>query len=297
MIKSVFSIKDLENLSGIKAHTLRIWEKRYNLLQPQRTDTNIRYYNLASLQKLLNIKHLNQNGYKISKIAKLSQTEIGDKIKLVSKKELPYTLALADFKMAMINFDANLFHETYRRLSENLDFSRIFMDVFIPLLDELGLLWQINTVRPSHEHFITGLIKQIILSNIQEIHFRQKQASHKGVFVLFLPDNEMHDIGITYIYYELLKKNYKAIYLGQSLPLESLLDFNDVYDQTTFVSYFTVKPDVEEIDNYIARFDSEIDPNKKHKLWLLGRQTNYITKNLPDRIQKFDNIQSLVQNI
>lgn len=297
MIKSIFSIKDLENLSGIKAHTLRIWEKRYNLLQPQRTDTNIRYYNLASLQKLLNIKHLNQNGYKISKIAKLSQTEIGDKIKLVSKKELPYTLALADFKMAMINFDANLFHETYRRLSENLDFSRIFMDVFIPLLDELGLLWQINTVRPSHEHFITGLIKQIILSNIQEIHFRQKQASHKGVFVLFLPDNEMHDIGITYIYYELLKKNYKAIYLGQSLPLESLLDFNDVYDQTTFVSYFTVKPDVEEIDNYIARFDSEIDPNKKHKLWLLGRQTNYITKNLPDRIQKFDNIQSLVQNI
>lgn len=297
MIKSVFSIKDLENLSGIKAHTLRIWEKRYNLLQPQRSETNIRHYDLASLQKLLNIKHLNQNGYKISKISKLSPAEINDLIKAVSKKEFSHTLEITEFKMAMINFDANLFHKIYRRLSENFDFTHIFIEVFIPLLDELGLLWQSNTVRPSHEHFITGLIKQIIFSKIQEAHFRQNKTSHNGVFVLYLPDNEMHDIGITYIYYELLKKNYKVIYLGQSLPLDSLLDFNDVYDQVTFVSYFTVKPDVAELDNYIARFDSEIDPNKKHKLWLLGRQTGYVTKNLPDRIRKFENIQALIQNI
>ncbi|MDP2060266.1 MAG: MerR family transcriptional regulator [Flavobacteriaceae bacterium] len=297
MVKSVFSIKDLENLSGIKAHTLRIWEKRYDLLQPQRTDTNIRYYNLVSLQKLLNIKYLNQNGYKISKIAKLSNVELAEKIKEVSRNDFPHALALADFKMAMINFDANHFHETHKRLSENLDFSQIFMDVFIPFLNELGLLWQTDSVRPSHEHFITGLIKQIILSNIQEIHAQQKQTTHKGVFVLYLPENEIHDIGITYLYYELLKNNYKTIYLGQSLPLESLIDFDDIYDEITFVTYFTVKPNIEDLDNYLVRFDTQINPNQKHKLWLIGRQTNYIMGKLPVQIQKFDSIQSLVDKI
>jgi DNA-binding transcriptional MerR regulator len=297
MVKSVFSIKDLENLSGIKAHTLRIWEKRYDLFQPQRTDTNIRYYNLESLQKLLNVKYLNQNGYKISKIAKLSKDELADKIKEVSRNDLPYSLALADFKMSMINFDANLFLETYKSLSKNLNFSQIFIDVFIPFLNELGLLWQTDSVRPSHEHFITGLIKQIILSNIQEIHARHKQSTHKGVFVLYLPENEIHDIGITYIYYELLKRNYKTIYLGQSLPIESLKDFDDIYDEITFVSYFTVKPDVEELDNYIMRFHAEINTSKNHKLWLLGRQTNYMMGKLPDRVQKFGSIQSLVDKI
>lgn len=297
MVKSIFSIKDLENLSGIKAHTLRIWEKRYDLFQPQRTDTNIRYYNLESLQKLLNVKYLYQNGYKISKIAKLGKDELADKIKEVSQNDFPHSLALADFKMSMINFDANLFHETYIRLTENLNFTQIFMNVFIPFLNELGLLWQTDSVRPSHEHFITGLIKQIILSNIQEIHTKQKQTTHKGLFVLYLPENEIHDIGITYIYYELLKKNYKTIYLGQSLPIESLIDFEDIYDEITFLSYFTVKPDIEDLDNYLIRFDTQINPNKKHKLWLLGHQTNYITGSLPENILKFSSIQSLVDKI
>lgn len=152
-VKSKFSIKDLENLTGIKAHTIRIWEKRYNLLSPNRTDTNIRFYELADFQKLLNVSYLNNNGYKISKIATLEGNKIPELVRQIAAKSNLNSHAINSFKLSMLNFDQVLFYKTYERLEKEKSFRDIFYTIFIPLLTELGLLWQTDTITPAHEHF------------------------------------------------------------------------------------------------------------------------------------------------
>src|SRR5690606_41017589 len=131
MVKTQFGIKDLENLSNVKAHTLRIWEKRYNLLEPDRTDTNIRKYNIENLKKLLNITYLYNAGYKISKIANLSPGQIQDLIKNnIQGFDSEYMLNV--FKSAMFEFDGELFDETLEKLSEKKSFREIFSEIFVP---------------------------------------------------------------------------------------------------------------------------------------------------------------------
>ena len=167
-IKSTFSIKDLENLSGVKAHTIRIWEKRYELLEPMRTDTNIRLYDIKNLQKLLNVVLLTNFGYKISKISKLSQEEIEKSVLKIQTDKTINSHVLSNFKMAMLNFDQPLFIKTYNSLVTEKSFSKIFCETFIPFLEEIGILWSINTITPAHEHFISHLIKHKILIEIEK---------------------------------------------------------------------------------------------------------------------------------
>ena len=133
LIKQNFSIKDLENLSGIKAHTIRMWEKRYNILTPERTDTNIRMYDSSSLQKILNIAFLNENGYKISRISKLSEEEITAMVHRITSSISDENRAINQFKMAMMNFDESLFDKTYKALLEKKTFKTIFNNIFLPL--------------------------------------------------------------------------------------------------------------------------------------------------------------------
>ena len=161
-IKNSFSIKNLEDISGIKAHTIRIWEKRYNLLSPERTNTNIRKYSLDSLRKLLNITLLYNNGIKISKIAKLSETEIPVLVRDLSLKSKSEQTSINALKLSMINFDSLLFDLTFNEVIKVKDFEFVYMKIFVPLMTELGILWQTGAISPSHEHFITNLIKQKI---------------------------------------------------------------------------------------------------------------------------------------
>ena len=197
-IKVNFSIKDLENLTGIKAHTIRIWEKRYNLLSPDRSDTNIRNYSLTSFQKLLNISYLNNNGLKISKIASLKEEEIPIKVREIASRGKVEDHAINAFKVAMLNFDQVLFYNTYNNLIENKTFNDVFYTVFLPLLKDIGLLWQTHTISPAHEHFISVHIKQKILLNIERLQSLEPKPTSK-TYVLFLPDNEIHDIGLLYL--------------------------------------------------------------------------------------------------
>ncbi|WP_204347065.1 MerR family transcriptional regulator [Psychroserpens algicola] len=296
-IKSRFSIKDLENLSGIKAHTIRIWEKRYNLLEPERTDTNIRYYNLNNLQKLLNISYLNNNGYKISKLAAIESSKIPDLVRDVAQKDKTNDHILSTFKLAMINFDQKLFYDTYTALEKEKSFTDIFYQDFIPLLSEIGLLWQTDTITPAHEHFATTLIRQKILVNT-EILQAQNQSNTKDVFVLFLPDNEVHELGLMMLNYEIIAKGKQSIYLGQSVPVTSLEDVLEYYDSITFVSYFTVKPEKDHIENYLNTFYDKILTNPNTKLWVLGRMLNEANlKSLPKHVTAFDTIESLVKKL
>ncbi|RTY74805.1 MerR family transcriptional regulator [Flavobacterium sp. LS1P28] len=292
-VKNVFSIKDLENLSGIKAHTIRIWEKRYNILQPMRTDTNIRLYDLVSLQKLLNITLLHDYGYKISKIATYPQEKIPSLVREIISSKTAKSHAISEFKMAMMNFDQELFFNTYNWLIAEKSFKEVFHQVFIPLMNELGLLWQSDTITPAHEHFISYLIKQKLLVNTEKLQVL-KQTKVDKVFVLSLPMNEIHELGLMYLNYEILLHGYKTIYLGESMPIENLKDLKKHFDSIIFVSYLTVQPERCQLDGYIQKMSDELVDDTT-ELWYIGRMIEFIKEEeLSDRITLFSSITELV---
>lgn len=296
-IKNQFSIKDLENLTGIKAHTIRIWEKRYNLLQPKRTDTNIRYYDLASFQKLLNVSYLNNNGYKISNIATIEEHKIPILVREIAAENNIESHAINAFKLSMLNFDQTLFYNTYESLLKEKAFDEIFYDIFIPLLTEIGLLWQTDTITPAHEHFLTSLLRQKILINTEKIQSRQINKSKK-TFVLYLPENEIHELGLMFINHQIVSLGYQSIFLGFSVPLESLADLKTYYDEIIYISYFTVKPEKDDINDYMSKFYSSLIENSNTELWILGQMLNYLdTDKLPNQVKTFKSIQSLIDKL
>ena len=295
-VKTNFSIKNLEHLSGIKAHTIRIWEKRYNLFEPERTETNIRFYNLDSLQKLLNISMLYQNGFKISKIAKMETNEIKEKVHTITIQKSPYDWSLGLFKLSMINFDQRLFTNTFDELIEKMSFGEIYQSIFTPLMIELGVLWQTNSISPSHEHFITSLIKQKIHSLCEKLQENQPQNSDQ-TFVLYLPDNEIHELGLLYLNYEILDRGHKTIFLGQSVPTTSLSNFQDKSDKMIFVSCFTIEPNYDRVDEYLEDFENEVLSAIGAELWVTGYQAKHIAKPKNPRIRIFESSAELIKEL
>ncbi|OOG76120.1 MerR family transcriptional regulator [Flavobacterium sp. A45] len=295
-VKNVFSIKDLENLSGVKAHTIRIWEKRYNVLQPMRTDTNIRLYSLPSLQKLLNITLLHDYGYKISKIATFNEEKIVEMIREIVSKKNAKNHAVNAFKMAMMNFDQDLFSNTYNWLLEEKTFKEIFNQVFIPLMEEIGLLWQTDTITPAHEHFISCLLLKKILVNIEKIE-ADKPINTDKVYVLSLPLNEIHELGLVYLHYEIVSRGYRVVYLGESMPLNYLKDLKKHFNSIIFLSYFTIQPDREYVNDYVQTMGEELLGDGS-QIWLIGKLTQYIDPNLiPVDVKVFDSIPDLIEKI
>lgn len=293
-VKNSFTIKNLEHLSGIKAHTIRIWEKRYNLFEPERTDTNIRMYDLENLQKLLNVTLLYNNGYKISKIARLSPQEVAENVHNLTINKSADDWSIGLFKLAMINFDQRLFTKTFNELLEQFSFREIFKNVFVPLMNELGVLWQTNSISPSHEHFITSLVKQKIHSMCEELQLQDNKRKDRR-FVLYLPDNEIHELGLLYLQYEVLNNGFQCVFLGQSVPLESLKNLVDIGEPITFLSYFTVEPGQDKINNYLNTFSSEIIENIDCDLWILGYQVQFIKEEIPNKIRTFKSIDDVIK--
>lgn len=269
-IKTIFTIKDLENISGVKAHTIRIWEKRYNLLQPNRTDTNIRYYSASSLQKLLNVALLNKHKHKISKIAQMSDEQI-----VLNARELAFKFAANDeavnaFKMAMFQFDKVLFNNTYNKLLHRKTFREIFKEIFVPFLHHVGLLWQTKTLLPAHEHFISNLIIQKIQLNTEKLEYAATNTDY--IYVFFLPENEIHEIGLMYLNYEMVLRGAQTVYLGESLPLDNLNYFFESELKVCFITSMTIRPYNDDILNYFYHID-DILKNTEHKLIAVGERT------------------------
>ena len=294
-IKKNFSIRDLENISGIKAHTIRIWEKRYNLLSPERSKTNIRYYSHQNLQKLLNIVLLNNNNYKISKISKMS-----DELINITARDLALNTTINDdainsLKLSMFKFDKVSFNTTYNKLLEKKNFREIFNEVFIPFLEHLGLLWQTETILPVHEHFISNLITQKIQINTDELKYTK--ISSDNVFILFLPANEIHELGLLYLNYELVLRGHRTIYLGQNLPLNNLNIFFDIHDKITFVASMTVRPYDDDIVEYFNTMDNIISLSS-HSLIAIGKKVmQFSSNNFKSKISLYPSISELLKEI
>jgi len=294
-IKSTFSIKNLENLSGIKAHTLRIWEKRYNLLEPERTDTNIRRYSLDSLKRLLNVTLLYNHGFKISKIASLNEEEIPELVRSIALKSNSEQVAINAFKLSMINFNYDLFDTNYNEILQHHDFQYVFLNVFMPLMRELGILWQTGAISPSHEHFITNLIKQKIHLQTELLQRKKPKRGEHPLFVIFLPENEIHELGVLYLNYLILNSGYRTIFLGQSLQTTSLETLYSYNTKFYFVTYLTVEPNKDEIMPFISQFHENLLKDRDSKLLIFGPQQIEIDiDKLPGQVELFRSVESFI---
>lgn len=244
-----YSIKDLEQLSSIKAHTLRVWEQRYEIIQPKRTPTNIRYYDDADLRLILNISFLNRNGYKISAIAKMDEQEIKDLVVGISDSNLEFPNQVNALVIAMVNLDEVRFEKIISTNTLQFGFEKTMMNIVYPFLSRIGILWQTGSINPAHEHFITNLIRQKLVVAIDGQISPQNPNAKK--YVLYLPEGELHELSLLFAAYVIKSRHNRAIYLGQSLPLKDLELINEVYSPDYIMTIITSYPTKDEIIAYV----------------------------------------------
>ncbi|MBV2245823.1 MAG: MerR family transcriptional regulator [Lentimicrobium sp.] len=215
-----YSIKDLEKLTGIKAHTIRIWEKRYGLISPERTSTNIRFYSDRDLRKLLNVSILNRNGLKISNIVTMDADEIHERIMDISEAAYDSNNQIEHLILAMIEFDELRFEKVLSSTIIKMGFDETVTKVLYPFFDKVGVLWQVGTIYPAQEHFVSYLIRQKLSIAIDA---QSLQTNHEAkTFLMWLPSNEWHELGLLFYNYLIRKNGFKSIYLGQSVPFEDI---------------------------------------------------------------------------
>jgi DNA-binding transcriptional MerR regulator len=218
---AVYSIKELEKLSGIKAHTIRIWEKRYGLIEPHRTNTNIRYYTDSELKRILNVAVLNRHGIKISSIARLSDLELREEILRVSTTSYSNDTLIDSMVLSMIDLDEYKLEAMIDKSINKIGFKSTVTDVLYPFLQKVGILWQSGDVYPAQEHFVSFLIRQKIIGATDRISSTFNQNGKK--FLLLLPEGEWHEISLLFSQYLIREANHEVIYLGQSVPYSDVL--------------------------------------------------------------------------
>lgn len=218
---AVYSIKELEKLSGIKAHTIRIWEKRYGLFDPHRTNTNIRYYTDNDLKKVLNVSLLNRHGIKISSIAKLNDLELKEEIIRVSSSSDSSDTLIDSMVLSMIDFDEYKLDSLVDKSINKIGLPSTLTDVLYPFLAKVGILWQSGDVYPAQEHFVSYLIRQKIIAATDRLPKSYNPQGKK--FLLFLPEGEWHEITLLFSQYLIKAANHEVIYLGQSVPYSDVL--------------------------------------------------------------------------
>lgn len=247
-----FSIKDLENYTGVKAHTIRIWEQRYGLLKPTRTDSNIRKYSDKELKTLLNVSLLNQRGHKISEIARMPESKISELIEEYSISGQNDDTIMATLKLAMLNFDEKLFCSVVDLRIATNGLEHTYLNILVPFLREIGVLWMSSSICPAQEHFISNLIRQKLYAQTNRI-LPDESALDAETFVLFLPEMEFHEISMLMLNFSLRSRGHRTIYLGQSVPLEDLYQVYQRVGAVKFVSIFTTHPNQVLLDSYFNK--------------------------------------------
>lgn len=248
---STYSIKDIEKFTGIKAHTIRIWEKRYRVIDPERTDTNIRYYSDADLKKLLNISILNRNGFKISDIVWMGEDELSEKVLQVTQRIYDADTQLEGLVVAMIELDELKFDKLLSSSIIKFGFEQAVLQVIYPFFERVGLLWQVGSISPAQEHFMSNLIRQKLIVAIDGL--AMGIANDSKTFLLFLPEGEWHEIGLLFSCYILRKRGYKVVYLGQSVPYDNLKEVVNLRNCNVLLTQFISAITNEGLQDYINR--------------------------------------------
>jgi DNA-binding transcriptional MerR regulator len=285
-----FSIKDLEKLSGIKAHTLRIWEQRYGILQPERTDTNIRWYCNDKLKHLLNVTFLYEHGVKISKIATLQPAEVAEEVNKIVDTETNVCDQVKGLVISMIELEEERFEKIITNNIRKQGFNYTIEKIVYPFLNKIGVMWQTGSINPAQEHFISNLIRQKLIVAIDGVVVSKNSKAKK--IVLFLPDGELHELSLLYFNYLLKSKGHSVIYLGQSVPMNDLKKVTEIRKPDTLISVFTHI--IEDPESLIKDLSVSF-PNTS--IFLSGCQViNKITK-LPGNVKLFSTPQDLLNLI
>ncbi len=248
---STYSIRDLEQLSGIKAHTLRIWEQRYAILAPERTDTNIRTYGDDELRLVLNISLLKDHGHKISEIAKLSVEELNQEVIKISDRQLNYPDQIQALTIAMLDLSEERFENIINKNILQFGFENTMIHIIYPFLTRIGTLWMTGSVGPAQEHFITNLIRQKVIVAIDAQAGNKRPDGKK--YMLFLPEGEFHEISLLFADYIIRARSNKVIYLGQSLPFNELMFAHKLHKPDFIFTVLTAVPSNHEVQPFVNR--------------------------------------------
>lgn len=288
MRKSQYSIKDLENLTSIKAHTIRIWEQRYDLLSPKRTDTNIRYYEDQDLKKLLNINLLYSNGLKISKIASLTDEEIIEESKKLIRKFSNEENSLVELIiMATIDLDTHKVYDILEESFKGKDIEDFYADTIIPLLHRIGSLWQLNSISVGHEHFFSNILREFILSKTAELPIPDKNSKKA---LLFLHEGEEHEISLFIYHYVLKRDGWNVIYLGARVPENDLEITYNQFKPNIVVTSFIATLSKEDFSKIVQKITS-IVPEKD--CIFSGYICNMYREEIPDKVRIIESREDL----
>jgi len=249
-----YSIKELEQLSGIKAHTIRIWEKRHQLIEPSRTQTNIRFYSDDDLKKIINVSLLNSNGLKISKIAGMTDEEMNQRIVELSESKKEAAIHIDQLVIAMVELDEEKFEKILSGIVLRFGFEETILQVIYPFLEKIGILWQTHHINPAHEHFISNLIRQKLIVAIDSLPIPPKSAKR---VMLFLPEHELHEIGLLFTNYRLRKHGLRTIYLGQTVPFADLKQTYEAHKPDLLLASITAPMSRITVSAYLERLINE----------------------------------------
>jgi DNA-binding transcriptional MerR regulator len=286
-----YSIKDLETLSGVKAHTIRIWEKRYGVITPDRTDTNIRTYCDSDLKKLLNIALLNNHGLKISKISKLNYDVLCQEVEKIAHTDSSYPTFIDRLVVSMVDLDRPKFEAILEDGTEKLGFEDFCIHVLYPFLQKVGVMWMANSINPAQEHFISRLIIQKMYVATDKLYTPEPKKT-KTIF--YLREGEMHEMGLLFYRYLMKKRGTDAIYLGQSVPLEDLKQVVHAHQPDYLVTAFVATIDSDSFEAHLKEL-SEAFP--KQKIIISGYQASEYHGDVPKNIVKTDDITQFVDYI
>ena len=287
---SIYSIRDLEQLSGIKAHTLRIWEQRYDILKPERTDTNIRTYDDKDLKLVLNIALLKDHGYKISEISKMEANEMSKEVMSISNKQLNYPDQIHALTISMLDLDEERFEKIVSTNTLQFGFENMMVNIIYPFLSRIGTLWITGSIGPAQEHFISNLIRQKLIVAIDGQLPSLRLGAKK--YLMYLPEGEMHEISLLFGNYIARSRQNKVIYLGQSLPFNELVFANTLHKPDYIFSVITSVPGQDEIQRYVYKLAKEF-PDAK--ILLTGYQVVGQDIDCPDNVEVITQIKQLME--
>jgi len=285
-----YSIRDLENMSGIKAHTLRIWEQRYNFINPKRTETNIRYYNGNDLKLILKVALLNQNGYKISKIAKMSEELMATTI--ISMQSIPENInfQITSLTTAMVDLEEDKFEKIVNNSISHNGFEFTMINLIYPFLQKIGILWLSNSINPAQEHFISNLVRQKLIIGIEQLKYKKINEA-KPHYLLFLPEGELHELGLLFAHYILKAREYRVTYLGASVPTKDATMVAKLKSIDIAFLIMTSFPKKRKMQEFVSTLSEQMGD---FKVMATGSLAQKIDFPLPENFKILSSVQGLV---
>lgn len=271
---AIYSINDLEKISGIKAHTLRIWEQRYGIIRPKRTPANIRFFDDEDLRHLLNIALLNRHGYKISKIAKMSPRDIQAAVATVAEVDHAYATQLDSLTLSVVEMDESKFSRIIDAHIKQSGFEKTMLEVIYPFMEKLSILWLSGSISAVQENFFTHLVRQKLIT-ATETETPSPQIAPKK-FLLYLPEGERQELSLLFMNYLVKNRGHRSIYLGLDVSLTDLADAHKIcrpdYIFTMITETFAHSPLLPYVKNLLLAFPAS-------KVLLSGYQP--IAQNIP----------------